>query len=527
MRKKLQRIGWLVGLSAAAVGGVADHGGQARAYVGSAKQRVFVVFKSTPGAAERALVKANGASVRHEFPDLGAIAVEIDGSKIAGLARDARIDHIEEDPPRFATDLNKTQLTPTLDNGLYGLLTTHAVDVQAQGITGSGIKIGVGDTGIDYTHPDIAPNWAGGIDVFDGDDDPFWDGLPGETHATHVAGTILAANNKLGVFGVAYGARLYEARVLGTQADGSVSGSTSDIMTGVQWLVETAGVKVVNLSLGGGHRSGVEEKFFEQMHAEGVLVVVAAGSDGTTRLSYPAAYPVNIAVAAVDRHDALASFSNTGRNLDVSAPGVDVLSSVPIGAGSEAAVTASRTTYYATGMAYAAKTDGITANLVNCGLGQAGECPASVSGNIALIQRGSLTLADNVTNAMNSGAVVAIVYNNVAGDFSGTLGAATTADGRAWIPTVGVSDVTGAALLSQSKATVVNKASSWDVYSGTSMATPHVTGVVALIWSANPGFSNTAVETKLESSCDDLGAPGYDTTFGFGRVNAARALASR
>jgi subtilisin family serine protease len=123
-------------------------------------------------------------------------------------------------------------------------------------------------------------------------------------------------------------------------------------------------------------------------------------------------------------------------------------------------------------------------------------------------QRGTISFADKVTNAMNAGAVAAILYNNAAGDFTGTLGAATASNGRAWIPAVSVSDTTGATLKSQLSpvnATVVNKVSDWDHYDGTSMATPHVTGVIALIWSVNPGFSNATVENKLFSTCTDLG----------------------
>jgi subtilisin family serine protease len=129
---------------------------------------------------------------------------------------------------------------------------------------------------------------------------------------------------------------------------------------------------------------------------------------------------------------------------------------------------------------------------------------------------------------MNAGATAVIIYNNAAGEFTGTLGAATTSDGRSWIPAVSVSDTTGATLKAQagSSATVVDKISDWDHYDGTSMATPHTTGVIALIWSANPALSNTTVENYLFTTATDLGAVGFDSTYGRGIVNADAAVAS-
>jgi subtilisin family serine protease len=430
------------------------------------------------------------------------------------------VEYIEQEPMRYKLDLSSTQIMPSRDNGLYGLETTRATSVHSRNVTGTGIKVGVADTSLDYNHPDIAPNYRGGIDtVGTGDPDPIND--DGETHGTHVAGTILGANNGVGVYGVAYSANLYHARVLGPNG-----GSSSDIMQGVRWLVENAGCKVVNLSLGGGLKSRTEENFYKEMRNKGALIVAATGNDGTTRISYPAGYSVNVAVGAVDRNNVIASFSNRGTGIDVVAPGVGVLSSVPTGQGFESSVT-SGATYTSFGMEFAGRASGTIGTLVNCGLGQVGEFPAAVRGNIALIQRGTLDFATKVTNAMNAGATAAIIYNNVAGDFTGTLGAAATSDGKAWIPAVSVSDTTGATLKipaqAGSTATVVNKISDWDHYDGTSMATPHVTGVIALIWSVNQAWSNSTVENKLFTTCTDLGAAGYDTTYGRGIVNADAA----
>jgi serine protease len=93
---------------------------------------------------------------------------------------------------------------------------------------------------------------------------------------------------------------------------------------------------------------------------------------------------------------------------------------------------------------------------------------------------------------------------------------------------VPVSGEAGAALVARTRpsGTVVNRVSDWDHYDGTSTATPHVTGVIALIWSTNLGLSSTTVENHLFSTCTDLGAAGYDTAYGRGIVNASGTVSS-
>ena len=499
----------------------------------AAREHAFVGFKNTPGPAERALVQRHGGNVRFEFPSVNALAIDVESTKVGEIAREGGVQYVEKDPVRKPLGLEDEQLTPSLSNGLYGLITTRAVNAHALNATGRGVKACVADTGLDTRHPDIARNFVDGFDAFANDDnvDVFDDGVAvTETHGTHVAGTVLAANNRVGVLGVAYDADLYHARVLGTHADGEVSGETSQVMAGVQWLADQ-GCKVVNLSLGGVGQSRTERALYEQLHSEGTLIVAAAGNDSRPSLGYPAGYDSVVSVAAVDVNNTIASFSNTGQGLDLAAPGVLVLSSVPTAQAAQASVTAGGTTHTAFGMTFASTTSelGLTDTLVSCGLATA---PADCVGEpadgtwIALIQRGTISFAEKVENAMAAGADAAVIYNNVAGDFLGTLGTPTPSGGGSWIPAVSVSDTAGAALTGQvgQTATVVNVATSWDHFNGTSMATPHVSGIAALVFGESRDITPTQVESILKSTAKDLGPAGYDTTYGFGIPQADAAV---
>jgi subtilisin family serine protease len=510
----------------------------ASAQSSAAPQHIFVGFKNTPDASERALVQRYGGTVRFAFPSVKAFAIDVSSEKVGALAKESGVSYVEQDPVREPLGLATSQLTPSLTNGLYGLITTGAVAAHTAGATGAGVKACVADTGLDTTHPDIAPNFVAGHDSFDPMDDNvdvFHDGVADtETHGTHVAGTLLAANNTVGVLGVAYDAHLYHARVLGTHEHpaGKVSGTTSQVMDGVQWLADQ-GCKVVNMSLGGPQPSRTEEALYQQLFNEGTLIVAAAGNDSRNRMGFPAGYEVVVSVAAVDVNNTIADFSNTGSGLDLSAPGVQVLSSVPRDEGFEASASGGGNTYRAFALEFAGFTgsSGLTDTLVNCGLAKAPSDCVGEPGDgswIAVIQRGDISFAQKVENAMAAGADAAIIYNNVAGDFLGTLGSETPSGGGSWIPAVSVSDTAGAALVAAAGTTgnVLNIISSWDYFDGTSMATPHVSGAAALVFGENPSLTPAQVESILKSTAQDLGTSGYDTTYGFGLVQADDAVAA-
>jgi subtilisin family serine protease len=112
------------------------------------------------------------------------------------------------------------------------------------------------------------------------------------------------------------------------------------------------------------------------------------------------------------------------------------------------------------------------------------------------------------------------VYNNVAGAFGGTLGTTVTN-----IPSVTATDTDGAAMKGQlgQSATVGIKASNYAYFDGTSMATPHVSAVAALVWSYFPTCTGAQIRTSLNNSALDLGTAGRDTKYGYGLVQAKAA----
>jgi serine protease len=461
--------------------------------------------------------------------------------KASDLRSQSGVSYVETDGAREPLALWNTlpysQLAPRMDNGLYGLVTTHTVEAQAAGYKGAGVTACVADTGLDTTQVDIAPNLLDTYDVFSNTSGKSATDVyrlhveKTETHATHVAGIVLGADNGKGIVGVAPSAKLKHARVLETHEDGSVTGETSEVMAGVQWLA-SHGCKVINMSLGGGDRSQAEEALYNKIRSAGTLIVVASGNDSSKKVSYPGAYQGVLTVGAVDVNNNLASFSNTGAQMDVVAPGVDNLSSFPRTEGRDAYAVIGGKTYSAFPMEFAGatKTTGITSTLVNCGLGQtAADCGTNPpAGFVALIQRGAVSFAQKVDSAMKAGAAAAIVYNNAAngpGNFNGTLGTVDN-NGTPWIPAISLSQTDGEAIAAAKPSTgsAFNVPMAWNYDSGTSMATPHVTGLAALILGKNKNLTPDQVETIIERTTTDLGVPNYDTTYGWGLMNSLAAL---
>lgn len=288
------------------------------------KVDVLIGFRGGANAEDVALVQAVGAQVKFVYRIIPAIAASVPEAALAGLALDRRVTVIEQDGIVFAIDHTTTAGSAELDN-TWGVKHIGSGAVHSGGNSGTGVKVAVIDSGIDYTHPDLSANYAGGYDFVNNDSDPMDD----NGHGTHVAGTVAAVADAAGVIGVAPGAALYAVKVL--SADGS--GAWSGVIAGLDWCVQN-GIQISNNSYGSGSDPGsLVQAAFDNAAAAGLLNVAAAGNSGTppgkgNNVGYPARYDSVVAVAATDQNDKRASFSSTGDTVELAAPGVNINSTL-------------------------------------------------------------------------------------------------------------------------------------------------------------------------------------------------------
>jgi subtilisin family serine protease len=452
-------------------------------------------------------VRAAGGSPVHEFPELGVVAAWLPEPALRGLAHNPHVIFIEADPPRYPL----AQTTP------YGIPMVQA-DQVPEGAGISSVKVCVIDSGYYLNHEDLQDgNVAGTNNVGTGN---WFEDSCG--HGSHVAGTISALNNSVGVVGVLRSGSVPLHIIKVFNGASCAWAYSSDLINALN-LCRTAGAKVVSMSLGGDGPSVNEETAFNNAWSAGVLSVAAAGNGGTSAPHYPASYGSVLSVAAVDSTKTVAGFSQKNDQVDVAAPGVGVLSTVPMAETNT--VTTGGVTYQGTWIENAARTAGVTAALID-----GGTCLATGvwSGKVVLCERGGGTFLLKVQNVQASGGLAAVIYNNVAGGFNGTLGAGNSSA----IPAIGITQADGQFLVANrigTLATVVSSTqagSSYEAWSGTSMATPHVSGVAALVWGHNPTWTNAQIRSALETTAEDRGMPGWDSSYGWGIVRAKDALDS-
>jgi subtilisin family serine protease len=486
-------------------------------FIGSASaaadtSRVIVAFKPGSAANVKAAVKSAKGAVKHEIFGMNAMSIEVPTQALKGLQNNPNVEYVEEDVLRKAFALTTPSTGTPYASGQqvpYGIKMVQA-DVLTD-TNAANRKVCIIDSGIDRSHEDLAGNnLTGEYDAGTG-----WWYTDENHHGTHVAGTIAAVNNSgVGVVGVNPNKQLkiHIVKVFG--ADGWAYSSS---LTTAANKCGAAGANVISMSLGDGRSSKTEQRAFDALQTKGVLSVAAAGNDGNTVISYPAGYASVMMVGAVDENKAWASFSQYNSKVEISAPGVSVLSTVPMNSGSASSLTVGSTAYAPGGMDGSPRKT-VTAPLADFGIGDSAN--SAVAGKVCLIARGTIDFATKVMNCQNSGGVGAVIYNNVAGGFGGTMGTTVAS-----IPSVTASDTEGAAMKAQlgQSATLAVTPNSYAYYDGTSMATPHVSAVAALVWSYYPTCTGAQIRSSLTKSAQDLGTLGRDTKYGFGLVQAKAA----
>lgn len=313
---------------------------------------IVMLKPGTPAVADVAaeISRSSGGRIGYVYENvLQGFSITVPAAAIAAIQRNPNVLSIEP-------DLSVTTFAQVVPTGVrrsmadYDKLSINSTDdyrVDAD--------VAVLDTGIDMDHPDL--NVVGGTnclyttggpparrtayceDSETGDDDHY--------HGTYVAGTIAAMDNDYGVVGVAPGARLWAVKVLDSQGSGSLSG----IIAGIDWVVAQGNIEVINMSLGGSGSSDAMNKAVANAVKNNVTVVVAAGNSNADAAGFtPANAPDAITVSALadfdglpgakskptcrtDQDDTLADFSNWGA-VDIAAPGVCILSTIPVERGS-------------------------------------------------------------------------------------------------------------------------------------------------------------------------------------------------
>lgn len=380
--------------------------------------------------------------------------------------------------------------------------------------------VAVIDTGVDTLHSELSPRmWTNTQEIPNNnvDDDgngykddyygfDFVNDLPDPSdsgyHGTHVAGTIAAqGGNGQGIIGINDSVKIMALKV----SDDGDTMSTSAVIEALEYAVamKRRGVPLVaiNASYGGSSFSNAERAAIAAVGEEKIILCAAAGNETTnnnTVPSYPANYrlPNMIVVASTTSKDTLSSFSNYGSTtVDLAAPGSSILSTKP----SQITVNVGSSRYISYSFVFAGVTTGLSGKIYDCGFGYPADFPAAVSGQIALISRGTLTFAEKVANAKAAGAIAAIIYNNEPGPFAGTL--QTAGD---WIPARAIAQEYGQAIkaLGLPVNGSIEVTSGYQFLDGTSMAAPHVAGAVAFAAQNYPGDTVAQRIQRILSTVD-------------------------
>jgi subtilisin family serine protease len=514
--------------------------------------RFLVSYSQGNRATLVAVIESAGGRVLHRYKYVPGVLAELSPDALRQVRSSGTATAIERD---VARKLHAHLPDFTTEFIPFGVTQVRANEVWASGpdfdqpavranplATGDGVVVAVLDTGIDFRHPDLADNIAPGIcgsgvirdfvgtnpPEIEPDDCPA-DDLPApiQGHGSSSASVIASVDNQTGVVGVAPRVTIVPYRVC--FADLTNGCPTSAIIGGLEQAIDD-GADVINMSFGGSGGFNLEASAIQAANRAGIVLVASAGNDASQQPSFPAAYATVLATGAVDADNQLASFSNVGGWVDVTAPGVNIPAATFQGAGRDAFLEENTppggefVPNPFTGSGVGSATGDVTFAELGTPEDAAAACGGGAcDGRIVLIQRGEISFAEKVQNVLDESPSTAavVIFNNVPGNFFGTLGELVVE-----IPVVSLSDTDGATLRDRVEAGTVNLsieviATDYDLVSGTSFSAPHVSGVAALVRDANPSLNPLQVRKIITRTAQPIGAK---VIFGAGLVDAAAAV---
>ena len=469
--------------------------------------RRYIATFATPDKARPTVLRAGGSVVR-DLP--GGAAVMLDDDAAARLRRDGDVRALELDPVRVPDGLGGGETLP------FGLAMTQADRL----VDGPGdVTVCIIDSGFSIDHEDLRE-----VDVEGVDDAVYGTSWADDQcgHGTHVGGIIAAIDNDVGVVGVSNALHLRSVKVFVGPSCEKTYGS--DLIAALAACrAGVTGRLVVSMSLGGDLPSAAEEAAFAAAANAGVLMVASAGNGGTTQVRYPAAYASVIAVGAIHQSKAHWASSQRFAEVELAAPGVGVPSTVPW----------STSALSVGGDVYGGRYVLTTARAVASGpLADGGTCSSAGawSGKIVRCRITTSSWVTPIQNAVRGGAVGVVVYYGSTTDYNDTP-YLTVAPYVVPVPVLGLSRRDAEALAPSIGRTAtldttrVTPASGYEAWNGTSMAVPYVSGIAAKIWTSAPTATPQEIRWALAATAEDLGTSGRDTSFGFGLVQGASALA--
>ncbi len=482
-------------------------------------------------AIQQAASRSQSVKITHELDRLNTLVVMAPNDEIRLLSSQSNVTLVEAVPEHRLMaqvtpwNVDQFQARDIWDTNRDGLVDLGAAD-------GRGFKVCIIDSGFYAAHNDLKDINVTGISYVPGEaytED-------GGSHGTHVAGTINAMSNNEGVVGVLPGAA--DLHIVKVFNNSGTWGSTSSLAVAAEECRD-AGANVINMSLGGGYSSFEDGVFQDLYDNHNIISVAAAGNDGDATNSYPANYDSVIAVGGLNSQEGMYNSSQhppTGYDpnnppanvewdvVELAGGGEQVLSTVSNLNGGVPIfeVTNNGQTYSGVKIAETANGD-VTQTLVEGGLCDTGDINASWTGSVVLCERGNISFADKMNNVADNGGLAVVLFNNEPGGLNPTCGGNCTSG--ATIPSVSLLQSEGQYLRanglglstrvqSDDGSNCVGCVGGYDYFSGTSMATPGVSGAISLIWDACGGannLTNKEIRQLVRDSAKDLTGV-YDPT---------------